>query len=95
VVASAKDPTMPNVTVTILNRSTVLQDAELANAAMALQKQVTQHFAPAWGIDAKITFTPRGQRPAPGEWWLVVLDVTDLAGALGYHDSTNEGLPMG
>src|SRR5262249_14726958 len=28
-------------------------------------------------------------------WWLVILDNSDQAGALGYHDITNEGLPIG
>jgi hypothetical protein len=86
---------MPNVTVSIMNDSTVLTDAAVETVAAALQKQVSEHFAPAWGVDATITFVPKPQHPAAGSWWLVLLDNTDQAGALGYHDTTNEGLPMG
>jgi hypothetical protein len=32
--------------------------------------------------------------PAPDGWWLVFLDNSDQAGALAYHDLTNEGLPL-
>jgi hypothetical protein len=32
--------------------------------------------------------------PAPDSWWLVFLDNSDQAGALAYHDLTNEGLPL-
>jgi hypothetical protein len=86
---------MPNVTVSIMNDSTVLTDASVKKVAEALQTQVSRDFAPAWGIDATISFVPRPQHPPANSWWLVVLDNTDQAGALGYHDTTNEGLPMG
>jgi hypothetical protein len=72
-----------------------MQDAEIAQISNALQKQVTQHFAPIWGIDAELTVVPKDGAPAPGSWWLVVLDKSDQAGALGYHDMTSEGLPSG
>jgi hypothetical protein len=86
---------MPNVTVSIFNDSTTLQDADVQPVVAALQRQVSEHFAPAWGIDAALTFVPKGQQPRAGSWWLVVLDDTDQAGALGYHDTTPDGLPMG
>jgi hypothetical protein len=37
----------------------------------------------------------KGQQTPTGHWWLVVLDDSDQAGALGYHDTTPEGLPLG
>lgn len=30
-----------------------------------------------------------------GSWWLGIFDDSDVPGALGYHDVTNEGLPLG
>jgi len=81
--------------VAIINESTVVPDNEVAAATAALQIQVTRDFAPVWGIDAKLTFIPTGQKPPAGIWWLVVLDNTDQAGALGYHDITSDGLPLG
>jgi hypothetical protein len=86
---------MPDITVSIFNDSTVLTDAEVKKAADALQIQVSQHFEPAWGVDANVVFTPKGEQPPAGSWWLAILDDTDQAGALGYHDVTPDGLPMG
>jgi hypothetical protein len=56
---------------------------------------VHRDFAPAWGIDADLVFVPSGTAPPPGTWWLTFLDDSDQASALGYHETTSEGLPMG
>jgi hypothetical protein len=85
----------PMISIAVINASTVLSDDQVASAVPALQTQVSQHFAPAWGVDAQLSVVPAGQSPAPGAWWLVVLDNSDVAGALGYHDLTSEGLPLG
>jgi len=42
-----------------------------------------------------VKFVPQGDSPAAGSWWLVSLDDSDQASALGYHDMTSEGLPLG
>jgi hypothetical protein len=86
---------MANIQVALMNASTVLTDAQVQAILQALQTQVHQHFAPLWGVDADLTFVPKGIAPASGSWWLTVLDNSDQAGALGYHDLTNEGLPLG
>ncbi|KDB07801.1 hypothetical protein LIG30_3003 [Burkholderia sp. lig30] len=86
---------MATTSVSIINASTVLTDAQVQAAVPALQTQVHRDFAPAWGIDADLTFIPTGAAPAGGSWWLTILDNSDQAGALGYHDVTNEGLPLG
>jgi hypothetical protein len=82
-------------TVAILNASTVLTDAQLAPVVAACAKQVLNDFGPVWGIAANVTFVPKGSQPPAGAWQLVVLDDSDQAGALGYHDLTKDGLPMG
>src|ERR1051325_14894 len=82
-------------TVAILNASTVLTDAQLAPVVAALAKQVLNDFGPVWGIAANVTFVPKGSQAPAGAWQLVVLDDSDQAGALGYHDLTKDGLPMG
>jgi hypothetical protein len=84
-----------NIKVAVLNASTVLKDGEIGKAIPALQTQVHQDFAPAWGVDADLVAVPKGSKPPPGAWWLVILDNSDVAGALGYHDLTGEGLPLG
>src|SRR3989454_12821143 len=81
--------------ISVINPRTVLSDDQIRPVVAALQKQVSQHFAPAWGTDARLTFVPKGHQPAPKSWWLAILDNSDQAGALGYHDLTNEGLPLG
>jgi hypothetical protein len=86
---------MANTKIAVFTVSTVVDDAQLQPVVAALQKQVSDDFAPAWGIDADLRFVPAGSKPKPGEWWLAVLDNSDQAGALGYHDLTQEGLPLG
>jgi len=81
--------------VAVINASSVCADAEIASYLPALQTQVTNHFSPFWGIDAQLTFVPNNSRPPADAWWLVVLDTSDEAGALGYHDLTPAGLPIG
>jgi len=80
--------------VAVINSSSVVSDDDVQAAVPALQTQVTRDFAPAWGTDADVTFVPSGKKPPAGAWWLVVLDDSDAAGALGYHDLTNDGLPL-
>ncbi|MGW5223584.1 hypothetical protein [Nocardia niigatensis] len=78
-----------------MNRSTVLTDAQVSAVVPALQTQVHRDWAPVWGSDADLSFVATGAQPPAGAWWLVVSDDSDQAGALGYHDLTDEGLPMG
>ena len=81
--------------ISVINESTVLTDAEVTPVVVALQQQVTNDFRPIWGIDAELKMVPQGTPATPGTWWLVILDDSDQAGALGYHDLTPDGLPMG
>ncbi|HTW56883.1 MAG TPA: hypothetical protein VMD99_02005 [Terriglobales bacterium] len=81
--------------ISVINESTVLTDAEVIPVVAALQQQVTNDFRPVWGTDAELKMIPQGAQPLNGSWWLVILDDSDQAGALGYHDLTPDGLPMG
>jgi hypothetical protein len=86
---------MAEIQVAVINSSTVLSDNDVQAAIGPLQTQVSRDFAPAWQADATLTFVPQGSSPAAGSWWLVILDNSDQAGALGYHDLTTDGLPLG
>ena len=86
---------MPTIKIAVINASTVLKDADAGKAVPALQAQVHNDFAPAWGVDADLVFVPKGSQPPAGAWWLTILDNSDQAGALGYHDLTDRGLPLG
>jgi hypothetical protein len=85
----AEDPT-----VAVINESTLVSDQEVATAVPALQTQVDRDFSPVWHTGAVLSLVPRGSQPPPGQWWVVVTDDADQAGALGYHDLTSEGLPI-
>lgn len=83
------------IQVSVINASTVLNDNEIRPVVNALQQQVTNDFRTAWGTDAELTFVPTGATPPNESWWLTILDDSDQAGALGYHDLTPDGLPIG
>src|SRR6516164_9774230 len=88
---------MANIQIAVINATSegVPSDAEAAPVVDALQTQVRSDFGPVWGVDADLTFVPRGGNPPGGSWWLSLLDSSDQANALGYHDLTSDGLPLG
>lgn len=88
-------PPLSPIQISIINASTVVADSDVKPVVDALQQQVTNDFYPAWGVDAQLTFVPTGSTPPAGSWWLSILDDSDQAGALGYHDLTPDGLPLG
>jgi len=83
------------IQISVINACTVLQESDIAPVVDALQQQVTNDFLPPWGVNAQLSFVPSGTQPPPGTWWLSILDDSDQAGALGYHDLTPDGLPLG
>jgi hypothetical protein len=84
---------MPQIAV--INESTVISDADVQNMLPAFNQQWNQDLLPVWGVDAAtFAFVPQNQTPASGTWWVVFLDDSDQAGALAYHDLTDEGLPI-
>jgi hypothetical protein len=83
------------VDIAVVNRSTVWPDAEAALVTAALGIQVNNHFAPAWGLNAMLTFVGTQETAPATHWWLTLLDNSDQAGALGYHEMTAAGLPLG
>jgi hypothetical protein len=85
----------PTIKISVINESTVLADSDVEAVVAALQKQVNDDFGPVWGSDAELTIVASGTPPPTGSWWLVLLDDSDQANALGYHDLTTEGLPIG
>lgn len=81
--------------ISIINSSTVISDTDGAAAVAAMQVQTSRDFAPIWGIDAVLTYVAKGHTAAAGTWQLAILDNSDEAGALGYHDITKDGQPLG
>jgi len=81
--------------ISIVNQSTLFKDTDLPALANALAIQVKRDWLPVWGIDAQLFYTPVGSQPSPDHWVIALLDNADQAGALGYHDVTPAGLPLG
>ena len=59
---------MATIRVSIINESKLVTAVEVQAAAAALQRQVSEHFAPAWGVDAALSFVAAGAKPLPGSW---------------------------
>jgi hypothetical protein len=88
---------MAKLVVALLNRSCCVEDAAVAALLPALQKQVSEHLVGAWGsaVDVDLIFV-EDRNARPEAWaWLLLLDDSDQAGALGYHDFTPAGGPLG
>ena len=85
---------MSNIKIAILNKSSVVSDAEIEKAVPAFQTQISRDFAPVWGIDADLKFFSSKEVISAGYWWCIVTDTSDVDGALGYHELTPEGNPI-
>jgi len=83
------------IQIAVVNESTVVSDADVRAAAVALQSQVSHDFYPLWRIPAALYVIPKTATPPPSFWQLIVFDDSDQADALGYHDLTAAGLPIG
>jgi len=90
-------PTLPGAVddIAFVNESTVVDDAEAEKIMQALQIQADRDFKPIWGQSTKLTYIQKGCKNPKNMAWLALMDDSDQAGALGYHDLTNDGLPLG
>jgi hypothetical protein len=83
------------ISIGVTNESTVISDTDVQDCITAMQIQHDSDFKPAWKTEVLLTFYAKGNVLPPGTWQLVILDDSDQAGALGYHDTTVNGDPMG
>jgi GH24 family phage-related lysozyme (muramidase) len=79
----------------VINESTRLSDQEISTHIAAVQEQMDRDVGPRWNFEVKLNQIPKGAPRPTDQWWMVYLDNTDLATALGYHDLTPDNLPMG
>lgn len=84
-------------TVAIINESTVAKDLDIALITNALHKQVWRDVVPVYGDKAKVNVVciPKGRVIPANALQLAILDNSDQAGALGYHDVDHNGNPIG
>ncbi len=85
--------TLPVIAIT--NASTCLTDEQVAAAIPALQRQVTLDFRGYWDLDCQLMSLPKDAPLVDGWWQILVTDNPDQAGALGYHELTSRGTPLG
>lgn len=78
-------------TVSCVNRSSY-PDEQFKRLIPALQKYLDEHVTPVWGMTCRLEIV---SQIIPGSWELLFIDDADIADALGYHDLTPEGLPLG
>jgi hypothetical protein len=84
--------------IAVINRSTNVSDIDGRNMTDAIHFQITNHVAPAWNArTAQFKYVPtnRDDRLESGWWKVYLLDDADTAGALGYHDEDEHGVPYG
>lgn len=97
VLAPASTDVISNVgpTIAIVNNCSVLTNDQIAAVIPDLQIQIDRDFAPVWKIRANLVFVPKGMTYPTDAWVIYILDNSDQAGALGYHDLTDAGMPTG
>lgn len=100
---------MTQIQIAVVNASN-LADEDVAEGMTALQRQVSEDFAPVWHTDAQLHLVTReearGHVKFKDRWGLVLVDKHVVSEWLkseqlgtnrlrGYHDLTSHGLPMG
>lgn len=81
--------------IAVVNESTVVSDTDVMDLVAALQIQHDRDFQPLWGGSVRVIFKQKTLPLPHGFWELVILDNSDQAGALGYHELTANGDPLG
>jgi hypothetical protein len=73
--------------ITVVNRSTVISNADVQTMVRACAYQLRYHAAPAWGKNPiPVVYAASEVTAPPGSWVIGVFDDADQAGALGWHD---------
>lgn len=82
----------PKSAIYVVNESTVVTETAVRDWCKAVQKQIRDDVAPAWGKKAKtVRFVTSPTRAPHNAWIVVVLNDADQAGALGYHSTDSRG----
>lgn len=82
----------------IVLQSSLVSEADAAACVAALQRQVTEHFEPAYpglGCTLQLAVADPAAPHTPSVETIYLLDHSDQAGALGYHTETTAGVPVG
>jgi hypothetical protein len=80
--------------IAVIDQSTLAGEGEVAKVVAALATQVSRDWAPRW-FSAGALFVSTPEKVPTEAWQLVILDDSDQADALGYHELSNSGTPLG
>jgi hypothetical protein len=81
--------------IAITNASTCLTDPQVEAALESLQRQVSLDFKAYWDLDCELVFLAKQNSLIAGWWQISIVDDPDPAGALGFHELTSQGMPLG
>lgn len=94
------DEALKTQLITVENQQTQLGPRDLFNLVWSTNYAVSFYFNRSpWVKDGHaaaghVVSLPKGARPPAGAWNLILLDTSDQAGALGYHDDeSGSGIP--
>jgi hypothetical protein len=82
----------PKSGIYIVNRSTLVTDAEVRTWTAACARQIREHVAPTYGLKpVRVSFLSAASHAPAGAWVITVLDDADQAGDLGWHTEDASG----
>jgi len=82
--------------IAVINKSTLISNAEVQKMVRAVAIQARQHAAPAWDLrPPRVVYRASEATAEAGSWKVLIFDDADMAGALGYHSDGPDGLPYG
>lgn len=83
--------------IAVLNATTQAAPSEVQDWARACELQMNRDYFRSAVKTAvvDVVYIPKGGVIPLDAWWIAVVDNADMADALGYHDITSAGLPLG
>jgi len=85
-----------NMLIAVINKSSILSNAEVELMTRGVARQAREHAAPTWDLKPpKVVYRDSEAATEPGAFKVLIFDDADIAGALGYHSDGPDGLPYG
>lgn len=78
--------------VAVIDKTGRISAAEMSRAVAAFQRQVSEHLAPVYGVNAEIIACRYESEAPSGAWFTWIVDTMDTEGLNGYHfvDNINQ-----
>jgi hypothetical protein len=83
---------MTENTIFVVNKSRTDIGCDLDKMIEQMNVFAKTIFAPVWGVSATLI---RAKEVIPGQWSMILFDDADAEEALGYHDVSKDGAPIG